>query len=50
MEYLKSVTLGIFGGFIVIGLMPFLAIIIVFAGLAGQIKVNKGVKDENTNN
>lgn len=50
MEYLKSVALGIIGGFAIIGLMPFFAIIIVFAGLVGLIKVNNGVENENTNN
>ena len=38
MKYLKSVILGLLGGFVVIGLMPFLAIIIIFAGFLGEIK------------
>lgn len=38
MGYLKSAILGLLGGFAVIGLLPFIAIIIIFAGLLGEIK------------
>ena len=38
MKYLKSVILGLLCGFAVIGLSPFIAIIIIFAGFLGEIK------------
>ena len=38
MSYLKSVILGLLGGFAVIGLSPFIAIIIIFVGLLGEIE------------
>ena len=38
MSYLKSVILGLLGGFAIIGLSPFVAIIIIFAGFLGEIK------------
>lgn len=38
MSYLKSVILGLLGGFTIIVLSPFIAIIIIFAGLLGEIK------------
>jgi hypothetical protein len=42
MHYLKSVILGLLGGFVIIGLLPFIAIIIIVAGFLG--KINDGVK------
>lgn len=38
MRYLKSVILGLLGGFVVIGLLPFIAIIVIIAGFLGAIK------------
>ena len=42
MSYLKSVILGLLGGFTVIVLLPFVAIVIIFAGLLGEIKEEVG--------
>ena len=42
MSYLKSVILGLLGGFAVIGLLPFVAIVIIFAGFLGEIKEEVG--------
>ena len=38
MSYLKSVILGLLGGFAVIALLPFVAIVIIFVGFLGEIK------------
>ena len=38
MNYLKSVILGLLGGFTVVALSPFIAIIIIFIGFLGEIK------------
>ena len=38
MSYLKSVILGLLGGFAVIALLPFVAIVIILAGFLGEIK------------
>lgn len=47
MSYLKSVILGLLGGFAVIGvigLLPFIAILVILAGFIGQIKINEEKK------
>ena len=41
MSYLKSVILGLLGGFVVIGLLPFIAIITIVSGFLGKIKEEK---------
>lgn len=38
MKYLKSVIIGLLGGFVVIVLSPFVAIVIIFAGFLGEIE------------
>lgn len=38
MSYLKSVILGLLGGFAVILLSPFFAMVIILVGLLGEIK------------
>lgn len=38
MNYLKSAILGLLGGFVVIALSPFVAIVIIFAGFLGEIE------------
>ena len=38
MSYLNGVILGLLGGFAVVALLLFVAIIIVFAGFLGEIK------------
>ena len=50
MSYLKSVILGLFGGFAVIGLLPFIAILVILAGFTGQIKINEEKKDNEMDN
>lgn len=38
MSYLKSVILGLLTAIAIIGLLPFVAIIIIVAGFLGEIK------------
>lgn len=53
MSYLKSIILGIFGGFLIIGiigLLPFIAILVILAGFTGQIKINEEKKANEMDN
>lgn len=50
MSYLKSIICGIFGGFLIIGLLPFFAILLILAGFTGQIKINEEKKANEMDN